>query len=286
MMNDSDYLAEQFEARREHLEAVAYRMLGSRVEAEDALQHAWLRIDRAGTAGVENIGGWFTTVVSRVCLDALRSRKAKREEPLEVTHTESAIEPAAGPEDEAMLADSIGAALMIVLDTLGPAERVAFVMHDLFDIPFDQIAQVLGKSADATRQLASRARRRVRGISANEGARAREDIVRAFLDAAREGNFEELLRLLDPNAILRADATVVSFGAEPEANGAHAVAKTFAGRAQAAQFAMLDGEPGLVWRSGGQTRVAFTFTFEGNRITAINFLGDVQRLAQMRIEPQ
>ena len=208
-MDEHEWLAEQFEANRTHLRAVAYRMLGSLSEADDAVQEAWLRLSRSDTSGVENLGGWLTTVVARVCLDMLRSRKSRREEPLGAHVPDPMVsrEDGIDPEHEALLADSVGLALLVVLETLAPAERVAFVLHDMFDLPFDEIAPIVGRSPTAARQLASRARRRVQGAATVPDAdltRQRE-VVDAFLAASRGGDFDALLALLDPDVVLRAD---------------------------------------------------------------------------------
>ncbi|MGH7460911.1 MAG: sigma-70 family RNA polymerase sigma factor, partial [Longimicrobiales bacterium] len=241
-MHGNDWLAERFESNRTHLRAVAYRMLGSRTEADDALQEAWLRVSRADTSAIENLGGWLTTVVARVCLDQLRTRKSRREESID-RQVAASQENALDPEQQALLADSVGLALLVVLETLTPAERVAFVLHDMFDLPFDEIAPIVGRSATAARQLASRARRRVQGANARPDAdRSRQrTVVDAFLAAARSGDFTALLALLDPDVVLRADAAAVLSGAEEEVLGAAAVARTFAGRASAAQPALIDG---------------------------------------------
>src|SRR5213594_1115757 len=240
-MNQHDWMAEQFEAHRQRLRTVAYRMLGSQSEADDAVQETWLRLSRADTSGVENLGGWLTTVVGRVCLDMLRSRKSRREHPLDTT----VIEPAADPEHEAVMADSIGLALLVVLETLSPAERVAFVLHDMFGMPFDEIAPIVGRSEVATRQLASRARRRVQGAGpvSDTDIASRRKIVDAFLAASRGGDFGALLSLLDPDVVLRADDAAVLIGAGREVRGAQEVARTFAGRARVAQPALVDGAP-------------------------------------------
>jgi RNA polymerase sigma factor (sigma-70 family) len=259
-------------------------MLGSRAEADDAVQEAWLRLARSDVDGVDNLRGWLTTVVSRVCLDMLRSRTSRREEPLAVDER-TAQEP--GPEGEAVLADSVGAALLVVLDTLAPAERLAFVLHDLFAMPFDEIGAVLGRSPAAARQLASRARRRVQGADPDddgEPARRRE-VVAAFLAASRGGDFAALLALLDPDAVVRADAAAVVAGAEAEVRGAAAVAETFSGRAKAARLALLDGEPGLVWSHRGEVRMAFAFAVVDGRVTDIELISDPTRLAAMGVEP-
>lgn len=321
MPDDRDLLAEKFEAHRAHLRSVAYRMLGSPGEADDAVQESWLRLSRADTSEVENLRGWLTTVVARVCLDQLRSRKSRAEEPLEAhapgLEAASRSGPAGGafgsggasgafgatgafgaagafasgleggnPEGEAILADSVGVALLVVLETLTPAERVAFVLHDLFALPFDEIAPIVGRSPVAARQLASRARARVQGNPATpevEIARKRE-VVDAFLAASRNGDLARLLTLLDPNVVLRADAATVRFGNPPETIGAEAVAATFRGRAAAAQLALLDGLPGAVWAPGGTPRVAFVFTIEGARIVGIELVAEAESLAGMEVE--
>jgi len=323
-----DVLAQRFEDSRPHLAAVAYRMLGSRAEADDAVQEAWLRLARTDVDGVDNLRGWLTTVVSRVCLDMLRSRTSRREDPLA---DDERVAPEAGPEGEAVLADSVGAALLVVLDTLAPAERLAFVLHDLFAMPFDEIGTVLGRSPAAARQLASRARRRVQGVGSDEpddaaaeegGAAAparsadvaggaagradsaarraaaggadgpptdpvgrRREVVAAFLTASRGGDFTALLELLDPEAVVLADAAAVIAGAEAEVRGAAAVAATFVGRAKAARLALLDGEPGLIWTHRGEVRMAFAFTVVDGRVAGIELIADTGRLAAMGVEP-
>jgi RNA polymerase sigma factor (sigma-70 family) len=271
-------LAERFEDNRAHLRSVAYRMLGSRSEADDAVQEAWLRLSRSDTTGVENLKGWLTTVVARVCLDMLRSHKARREDSLDAGATDAVAsrEGAIDPDHETLLADSVGHALLVVLETLSPAERVAFVLHDMFDLPFDEIAAIVGRSPTAARQLASRARRRVRGASAApEADRARQrEVVDAFLAASRGGDFEALLRVLDPDVVLRADAPAVRMGAMKEVHGATEVAKTLAGRARAARPALVGGAVGLVWAPGGEPRVAFRFAIAEGRVVAIDLVAD------------
>jgi RNA polymerase sigma factor (sigma-70 family) len=284
-MDERDWLAERFEQNRVHLRAVAYRMLGSLSEADDAVQESWLHVSRSGTSGVGNLGGWLTTVVARVCLDMLRSRRLRREEPLGAR----ADEPAAGgadeasPEHEALLADSVGLALLVVLDALAPAERVAFVLHDMFDLPFDEIAPIVGRSPAAARQLASRARRRVRGAEPTPGAdlARRREVIGAFLTASRGGDFGALLALLDPDVVLRSDHAAVLAGASRELRGAGAVAGTFSGRARAAQPALVNGAAGAVWAPGGQPRVVFSFTVAGGKISEIEILADPDRLHQL-----
>ena len=266
------------------MRGVAYRMLGSLSEAEDAVQEAWLRLSRSGASGVENLGGWLTTVVARVCLDMLRSRKAKAEEPLVPQVPEPTTSQGPNdPEQEAILADSVGLALLVVLETLTPAERVAFVLHDLFAMPFEEIAPIVGRSAAAARQLASRARRRVQGgttVGDDDRSRQRE-IVAAFLAASRGGDLAGLLALLDPDVVLRADGAAVAAGAADEVRGSAAVAETFSGRARAAQPALINGVAGLVWAPGGQPRVVFDFAIAGGKIVAIHLIADPQRLRDL-----
>jgi RNA polymerase sigma-70 factor (ECF subfamily) len=288
-------LADRFEADRAHLGAVAYRMLGSRSEAEDAVQEAWLRLSRSDTSGVENLRGWLTTVVARICLDMLRSRRARREEPLDARSPVGSREQGFDPEHEALVADSVGLALLVVLDTLSPAERVAFVLHDTFDLPFDEIAPILGRTPTAARQLASRARRRVRGATAVPSRRLtrQREVVDAFLAAARGGDFEALLAVLAPDVVLRADRAVVLASQRgqagdapklaPETRGADAVARTFSGRAAAARRALVNGVPGAAWARGGRPRAALGFTIAGGKIVAIEILADPERLQQLDV---
>ncbi len=257
-------------------------MLGSRVEAEDAVQEAWMRASRAGSSEVDNLGGWLTTVVARICLDALRTRTARREQPLD-DGAPIGVD-ADDPERQAMLADAVGGALTVVLASLNPAERVAFVLHDLFEIPFEAVAPVIGKSVVATRQLASRARRRVRIGSADTSVRGQNAVVEAFLAASREGNFDALLRLLDPALVVRADTAIANVGPGEIARGAEAVATFFAGRVRAAQPALIDGKPGLAWAHGGKLRVAFVFSFAEGRVSAIDLIADPQRTDAMQID--
>ena len=296
-MDDEIWLVESFESHRSHLRAVAYRMLGSDSETDDALQEAWLRLSRADTSDVNNLGGWLTTVVARVCLDMLRSRRTRREEPLNDSAPDVTAGQAAGtdPEREAVLADSIGPALLVVLDTLTPPERLAFVLHDMFAVPFDEIAPIVERSPAAARQLASRARRRVQGADAATDADRgrRHEVVSAFVAAARDGDFDELLVLLDPDVVLRADATTVEAAKANQAagaptvssllRGASPVARAFAGRARAAQPALIDGTPGAVWAPGGQPRAVFDFTIIDGRIVAIELLADPEHLGQLEI---
>ncbi len=268
-MDEQEWLAEQFEAERPHLQAVAYRMLGSLSEA-DAVQESWLRLRRSDSSGIENLGGWLTTVVARVCLDLLRSRESRREEPQSVHVPDPIVsrEDEIDPEHEALLADSVGLALLVVLDTLKPAERLAFVLHDLFAVPFDEIAPIIVRSPTAARQLASCARRRVRGAATvpdSDLTRQRE-VVDAFLAASRDGNFDALLEVLDPDVVLRADPAAVHAGASREVRGAPAVARQFAGRAREAQPALVNGSVGLMWAPSGRPRVVFGFTITRGKI--------------------
>jgi RNA polymerase sigma factor (sigma-70 family) len=292
-------LAERFEAARPRLARIALRILGSPTESEDALQESWLRAARADTGDVANLDGWLTTVVARVCLDALKRRKSRREEltPDDPRHDIAATAPGEHPEHEAVHADSIGTALRILIDELAPAERVAFVLHDMFDVPFDDIGAIVGKSPEAARQLASRARRRVRGASTDRDATTQrhDELVRAFFAASRAGNFLALLALLDPGVTARADAVVAAmpgtqayFGAASEhgaplAVGADAVAKTFLGRARAARPAYLGEEPAAVWVHEGHKLVLFRFTIAGDRIAGIELVGDPSTLEKVTV---
>jgi RNA polymerase sigma factor (sigma-70 family) len=283
-MDERDWLTQRFEAHRPHLRVVAYRMLGSTTEADDAVQEAWLRLSRADTSGVENLGGWLTTVVARVCLNMLNSRSSRREEPLADQVPDLVARGAGGgdPEHEALLAEGVGLALLVVLDTLTPAERLAFVLHDMFAVPFDQIAPIVGRSPAAARQLASRARRRVQGSAAPDADATRQrTVVDAFLAASRGGDFEALLALLDPAVVVRADHAAVQVGADREVRGAAAVAGTFSGRARAARPALIDGAAGAVWAPGGTPRIAFRFTVTRGKIVAIDILADPERLSQL-----
>jgi RNA polymerase sigma factor (sigma-70 family) len=287
-MENEDLVTWGFAESRPHLLAVAYRMLGSSSEAEDAVQEAWLRLSRSDTGDIENLRGWLTTVVARVCLDMLRSRAARREEPLGAQVPEPLTRDADGvdPEHEAVLADSVGLALLVVLETLTPAERLAFVLHDTFAVPFDEIAEIVGCSPAAARQLASRARRRVQGapaVPSADHARQRK-VVAAFLAAARSGEFDALLELLDPDVVLRADRVAVDTGAEAEVVGAAAVADTFSGRARVAQTALVDGAAAAVWAPGGTPRVVFDFTFRDGKIVEINLLADPEHLGRLDLE--
>lgn len=287
-MMDREWLTEQFESNRSRLGAVAYRMLGSRAEAEDAVQEAWLRLNRADTSEVENLAGWLTTVVARVSLDMLRSRNVRREEPIAEFLPEEAERGGEGddPVRDVEMADAVGPALLVVLDALAPAERLAFVLHDLFGTPFDEIAVILGRSPDAARQLASRARRRVRGVSPTGEAdpERQREVVTAFLRASRGGDFEALLTVLDPEVVVRADATSVEMGAAPEVRGATAVLNTFLGRAAGAQPAIIDGVPGAAWAPGGKIRALLSFTVVDGRVAAIDLIADRDRIDRIDVE--
>lgn len=281
-MHDTEWLAARFEDNRSRLRGVAYRMLGSLSEADDAVQETWLRLNRSDTDAVDNLNGWLTTVVARICLDMLRARKSRGEESLE--DFTAGAEP--GPEEQAVLADSVGLALLMVLETLTPQERVAFVLHDMFDVSFDQIGPIVGRSSVAARQLASRARRRVRGAdtTANQNTARNRKIVDAFLAASRAGDFEGLIRLLAPNAVLHADPAVVRIGGEETVRGAAAVAQTFSGRARVAKLALIDGAIGAVWSVGGKPRVLFEFAIAEGKVAAISLVAQPERLAAARIE--
>jgi RNA polymerase sigma-70 factor (ECF subfamily) len=284
-MNEKNWLALEFETKRQHLAAVAYRMLGSRAEADDAVQEAWLRLGRSDIAEIDNIGGWLTTVVARICLDMLRSRKSRREEPLDLPIHGGIADTArtSNPERELTLADSVGVALLVVLQTLAPAERVAFVLHDMFDLPFDEIAPIIRRSSAATRQLASRARRRVQGKSEMPEAELaqKRKVVSAFLAASRTGDLQALLAVLDPQVVFTPDATAMGLGATGALRGAPAVAETFKGRAQGARPALVDGELGLVVSLHGKLRVVLLLAFDGNRISAIDAVADPEHLGGM-----
>jgi RNA polymerase sigma factor (sigma-70 family) len=283
-MDEADWLAARFEEQRAHLRAVAYRMLGSQAEADDAVQNSWLRLSGADTSAVENLAGWLTTVVARECLKMLRSRRSRREEPLAdfVTEPPGSQHDVDDPEAAVLLADAVGPALMVVLDTLAPAERLAFVLHDIFAVPFDDIAPILERSPVATRQLASRARRRVQGATPPRQvdlARQRR-VVDAFLAALREGDFDALVTVLDPEVVLRDDSAGLPGGAATM-RGAHAVgayALKFSRGARFVRRALVDGTPGLAIRLPGRLIGALGFTFDGDTITAIDMISDRGRL--------
>jgi len=283
-----DLLSQEFEANRPHLRAVAYRMLGSLSEADDALQEAWLRVNRAETDGVANPGGWLTTVVGRVCLDMLRSRRARREEPLGPTVPEPLVSSRDGvdPEHEALLADSVGLALLVVLETLNPQERLAFVLHDMFGVPFDEIAPIVGRTPAAARQLASRARRRVQGETppADPDVHHQQQVVDAFLAAARGGDFDALLAMLDPDVVMRVDAGALALPGAREVRGARAVAdqiQLFAQGARLARPVLVNGAAGFVVVRDGTLAVVAGFAVADGRITGMDLLADPERLADV-----
>ena len=288
-MDQQECLAEQFEAYRRHLRKVAYRMLGSANEADDAVQEAWLRVSRAGVCGVENVGGWLTTIVGRVCLDMLRTRKSRREEPLDTAE----LEPPSGLdtidlEQDAMLADSMGQALLLILDKLAPAERIAYVLHDMFDLPFDEIGPIVRRSTEAARQLASRARRRVRGGGkVPNGDRARQrQVVEAFLVASRNGDFDALIAVLDADVAIRADRVASPGGAPTEVRGAAAVARgavNFSGRAASTHLVLVDGAVGLAWFRDGQLAAVLDFVCHGSKIVEIEVIGNPERLGRLAL---
>ena len=288
-MDESDWLAERFEQHRSHLAAVAYRMLGSRAEAEEAVQDAWLRVSRAGGAGIENFRGWLTTIVARVCLNALQARKARPEDPRGVHLPDPIVRPAGGldAEHEVLMADSVGLALQVVLDTLAPAERLAFVLHDMFDVPFDEIGPMLDRSATAARQLASRARRRVRcaSVPAPDGDLARQrEVVSAFFAAARSGDFDALVALLDPDVVLRSDGGERRRALSFVRRGARAVARTALASAQPLAVlhpAFVNGAAGVVATIEGRPFSVMGFTIARGKIVAIDCLLDPERLARL-----
>jgi RNA polymerase sigma factor (sigma-70 family) len=278
-----DLLTEGFEAHRAHLRAVAYRMLGSTSEADDAVQEAWLRLLRSDVGRVQNLGGWLTTVVGRICLDMLRARTARREAPLDDRGPDLIESRADGPdpEQEALMADSVGLALLVVLDTLSPSERLAFVLHDMFSVPFDEIAPILDRTPDATKMLASRARQRLKAADAtpdNEDPARQRAVVRAFLAAARRGDFGALLALLHPDVVLRADRTAMAKGAPPELRGAADVASHVSGLEQIASPALIDGAAGAVWAPRGKPLVAFDLAVADGKIVAIDVIANPDRL--------
>jgi RNA polymerase sigma-70 factor, ECF subfamily len=287
-MDDSEWLAQQFEGQRSHLRAVAYRMLGSTTEADDAVQEAWLRLSRADTSEVRNLGGWLTTVVSRVCLDRLRSRTARREDTLEGHVPDPVVTPDAGadPEHEAELADSVGLALLVVLDTLPPAERLAFVLHDMFAVPFDEIAPVVDRTPEAARQLASRARRRVQGVSPVGGTpdpARRRRVVDAFFAAARDGDFDALVAVLDPDVVLRSDRGPAP-GESVVLRGPAAVARQammFATTGRELRPVQVNGDPGVIVVIERRAVSVMQFTVQDDRIVAIDALADPERLADL-----
>jgi RNA polymerase sigma-70 factor (ECF subfamily) len=286
-MSEPDFLAERFEEHRAHLRGVAFRMLGSMTEADDAVQEAWLRLSRTDTSAIDNLGGWLTTVVARVGLDMLRSRKSRAEEPFAPHAPEPVATGGAGssPEREAVLADSVGLALLVVLDRLDPAERLAFVLHDMFGLPFDEIAPIVGRSSAAARQLASRARRRVRGgeVAARPDLARQREIVDAFLAALRGGSLEGLLAVLDPDLVVRAD---LEDGPKPEIHGAETYARqavVYGRMAGQARPALVDGVVGLVMAPRGRLFRALRLTFANDRIASIEVIGNPARLAELEL---
>ena len=287
-MTETEFLAEQFEATRPHLRAVAYRMLGSLSEADDAVQEAWLRLSRSDTDNIENLAGWLTRVVARVSLNMLRSRNTRREEPLGVRVPEPIVDRADGldPEHEALLADSVGLALLVVLETLSPAERLAFVLHDMFSVPFDEIGPMVGRSPTAARQLASRARRRVQGSTPPPDTDIAEQrrVVDAFFAAARDGDFEGLVAVLHPDVVVRSDGGVKRRRDTVEVRGAEAVAAramSFARLAPYVRPALVNGAAGAVVAPGGRPFAVLGFTVTDGRIVEINGLVDPERLQQL-----
>jgi RNA polymerase sigma factor (sigma-70 family) len=289
-MDDRHWLAEQFESNRAHLRGVAYRMLGSLSEAEDAVQEAWLRLNRSDTSEVENLGGWLTTVVARVSLDMLRSRKARNEEAMGVQLPDAIVgsDGALDPENEALLADSVGLALLVVLEKLDPAERLAFVLHDLFAMPFDEIGSIVGRTSTAARQLASRARRRVQGTATVRPAALAQQrrAVDAFLSALRSRDFNALVAVLDPNAVIHVDAAASPTGAVTEVQGAENWAKqaiAFARGARHIQAALVNGAPGVILAPRGRLRRVLQFTFVDGKIARIDIIADPAQLSALEV---
>jgi RNA polymerase sigma factor (sigma-70 family) len=289
-MSEYEWWARQFEEQRGHLRAVAYRMLGSASEADDAVQEAWLRLNRSDAAAIENLGGWLTTVVARVCLDTLRSRSSRREDALDARVSEVAGNRpgVSNPEQEALLADSVGLALLVVLDRLTPAERIAFVLHDMFDVSFDEIAPIVGRSPTAARQLASRARRRVQGAGTPPPAdlNRQRQVVDAFLTALRGGDIEGLMAVLDPEVVVRIDEAGGGRGARREIHGAEAWAKgavAYAQLAGALETMLVDGTVGLVWAPGGRPSRVLKFTTANGKIVEADIIGDAARLSELRL---
>ena len=284
-MAKTEQLGQLFESEREHLRAVAYRMLGSTTEADDAVQETWLRLNRSDADSIENLGGWLTTVTARVCLDMLRSRKSRREESIDADLTEPVAD--SSPEQEALLADSVGVALLVVLDTLTPAERLAFVMHDMFDVSFEEIGSVIGRSPQAARQLASRARRRVRGADKEQHSDLNRErkVVDSFLAALRAGDFEGLLAVLDPDVLVRVDIPGRP-GVPAEVRGAADWARgavAYSQLARSVQPALVNGSPGLVFAPGGRLTRVLIFTVVGVKIVEFEVVANPERLAQLNL---
>ena len=288
-MDETELLAGQFEQHRAHLHTVATRMLGARDEADDAVQEAWLRVSRAGTHDIDNLGGWLTTVVARVCLDVLRSRNSRREDSLASDDSARPIEAhgSRSAEDEAVLADSVGMAMQVLIDRLPPAERVAFVLHDMFDLSFDEIAPIVGRSAVATRQLASRARRRVRGSPPQPSAdRERQrEIAEAFLAASRNADIDALMAVLAPDVVFHADPAAIKLSGDVDLRGAAAIAKAFAGRAQAARAGFINDAVGLIVAPRGRLLLILTLVFEEGRIKEIEAVADPASLRELELRP-
>jgi RNA polymerase sigma-70 factor (ECF subfamily) len=287
-VDSKNFLEQQFEANRPHLRAVAYRILGSTPDVDDALQDAWLRLSTSDAEQIENVTGWLTTVVARICLNTLRARQRRPAGSIDdsTSNIDRLVEPSAmTPEERAEVADSIGLALLVVLEMLSPAQRIAFVLHDMFSFSFEEIGQVLGKSTDACRQLASRARRRVRTAQDPSADPQRQrEVVDAFLGASRSGDFQTLLSLLSPDVELVADAAAVAIGAPERKDGPFDVATRFSGGARGARTALLDGLAGLVWAQGGTPKVAFDFTVIEGKVMRIHMIGDEDVLSEMNIE--
>jgi len=285
-MNDNDEVVEQFEAHRRHLQTVAYRMLGSRTEAEDAVQEAWIRFSRTDAASVDNMGGWLTTIVSRVCLDMLRARMSRRED-LSLTHgpePTSDRQDGVDPEHEAVLADSVGLAMLMVLGHLNPYERIAFVLHDIFAVSYAEIAPIVGRSEEAARQLASRARRRVQGakeIANSPEFRRKQELVDAFLAASRSGDFAKLLEVLDPDVVLRNDPAFPPVAAWPIVRGAHAVAEGLAGRAQGARTVLVNGELGIMVAPRGRFLFVLELRINDGKIAEIEMIHEKERVQKL-----
>ena len=290
-MDDNEWLAERFEEHRPHLHAVAYRMLGSLAEADDAVQDTWLRLSRNGADDVHNLGGWLTTVTARVCLNVLRSRKTRGEEPMDAHLPDPVVirDPLAEPEDEAVLADSVSLALLVVLDTLSPAERLAFVLHDLFGVPFSDIGPIVGRTPDAAKMLASRARQRVRSgsVEPDTDVRRQREVVDAFMAAARGGDFGALVELLDPDVVLRADfGAAAPAGFAPQVRGAAQVAgraQLFSRAGASSRHALIDGAAGVLSWQDGRLIAVLGFTIAHGKIVAIDVLADPERLSRLEV---
>ncbi|MEU0836279.1 sigma-70 family RNA polymerase sigma factor [Streptomyces sp. NPDC005969] len=292
-MDENEFLAARFEENRTHLKVVAYRMLGSLSEAEDAVQEAWIRLSRSDDRQIDNLGGWLTTVVGRVCLDMLRSRRSRREEPLEAGtpdgHTPDPVlgpQPGSDPEQQALIADSVGLALLVVLETLGPAERLAFVLHDMFAVPFDEIGRIVDRTPAGARQLASRARRRVQGVNPapDPDLSRRREVVEAFLAAARGGDFDALVAVLDPDVVARSDSGAGGVGAPSLVRGAASVARQammFAPFARSSQMALVDGALAVISTREGQRFSVMRFTIEWGRVTELYVINDPARLPEL-----